>query len=184
VLISGEKVQLRPVVPSDFPRIVTWGRDSEVTRFLDADYPMSLEECPAWLQEAESSRHTQLFAIVTQNGELIGDIELDHITWRSGDAELRIRIGERHLWDRGYGTDAVITLLDHAFSNMTLSRVYLRVFSANGRAVRCYEKAGFRKEGRLRRRARDGHEKEILLMRILRDEYLHQARVKQKARTA
>jgi RimJ/RimL family protein N-acetyltransferase len=172
MLISGEKVQLRPVTPSDFARMVTWSQDSEVTRYLDADYPADIGECPDWLQKARSNRHAQLFAIVTNDAELIGDIELDNITWRSGDAELRIRIGERHLWDKGYGTDAVRTLLEHGFRHMSLSRIYLRVFSANARAIRCYEKAGFRKEGRLQRRTRSGVMSEILLMRILRDEYL------------
>lgn len=184
MLISGEKVQLRPVVPTDFARMVTWSQDSEVTRYLDAGYPADIEECPGWLQEAQSSRHTQLFAVVTRDDGLIGDIELDHITWRSGDAELRIRIGERHLWDRGYGTDAVLTLLEHAFRHMSLSRVYLRVFAANARAIRCYEKAGFRKEGRLRRRTRSGTMSEILLMRILRDEYLRLVPAREGEHTA
>ena len=45
----------------------------------------------------------------------IGDIELDYIVWRSGEAELRIRIGERDCWNRGYGTESIIALLRHAF---------------------------------------------------------------------
>jgi RimJ/RimL family protein N-acetyltransferase len=67
---------------------------------------------------------------------------------------------------------------------MSLSRVYLRVFSSNLRAVRCYEKAGFRKEGRLKRRSQSGQLEEILLMRILREEYLRRSVSPNEKRTA
>jgi RimJ/RimL family protein N-acetyltransferase len=173
MMICGEKVQLRHITPQDFPHLIAWSGDAVVNRYLEGDYPLSLEECPVWLQSANSSRHTQRYAIVTRhNGELIGDIELDHITWRSGDAELRIRIGEKSRWDQGYGTDAVTALLSHAFINMHLSRVYLRVYSANHRAIRCYEKAGFKKEGRISRLAENGQIREVYLMRVLKKDYM------------
>jgi RimJ/RimL family protein N-acetyltransferase len=172
MLLPGEKVQLRALCPADFAQMVAWSRDEEVNRYLDGDYPAALDECSAWLKRVQSDRHAQHFAVTTLDGKLIGDIELDHITWRSGDAELRIRIGEKHLWDKGFGTDAVMTLLKHAFMRLALKRVYLRVYAANTRAVRCYEKAGFRKEGRLQRRMQNGVTAEIILMRILRSEYM------------
>ncbi|HHT27924.1 MAG TPA: GNAT family N-acetyltransferase [Firmicutes bacterium] len=173
MMISGEKVIIRSLEATDLSKIVTWTLDEEVNRFLESDYPKNLSDCVAWLQEVQSNRLAQHFAITTVDNQLIGDIELDHISWRSGDAELRIRIGEKSLWDKGYGTDAVLTLIDYAFTRMSLKRIYLRVYAANRRAVRCYEKAGFRKEGRLRRRSQAGDMEEVYLMRILRDEYLH-----------
>lgn len=185
MLISGEKVRLRPATPNDFPQMITWSRDEEVNRYLEGEFPKTIDEYSVWLKKLNSDRHAKHFAIVTlPDSRLIGDIQLDHITWRSGDAELRIRIGERHLWDKGYGTDAIVALLQHAFENMTLSRIYLRVFSSNLRAIRCYEKAGFRKEGRLKRRSTDGQMKEIILMSILRDQFLRSSPSSQDARIA
>ena len=95
-------------------------------------------------------------SLSTTETALIGHIELDHIAWRSGDAELRIRIGEKDYWDQGYGTRRGAHPRRHAFGSMRLSRVYLRVFSLNKRAIRCYEKVGFRKEGRIRPAGSDG----------------------------
>lgn len=184
MMISGDKVQLRSFHPDDFAKLTAWSIDEEVNKYLEGDYPQTIEECAAWLQKMQSDRHTQQFAVATLDGAIIGDIELDHITWRSGDAELRIRIGEKQLWDNGYGTDAVLTMLSHAFRHMSLSRIYLRVFTSNTRAIRCYEKAGFRKEGRLKRRAKSGEMEEILLMRILRDEYLRQQLAREEKRSA
>lgn len=182
MLISGEKVQLRAITATDFPQIVAWSKDEEVSRYFEGDYPLCLEDCPSWLQKAQSDRHNKRFAIVTKDdNEFIGDIELDHITWRSGDAELRVRIGEKTRWDQGFGTDAVRTLLTHAFLRMNLSRIYLRVYSSNLRALRCYQKAGFKKEGRIIRHTSTGDPREILLMCVLKQDFFRQQDRKQKS---
>ncbi|NLY10301.1 MAG: GNAT family N-acetyltransferase [Firmicutes bacterium] len=170
--LKGEKISLRPIQESDFEDLVAWSNDSEINSYSEGDYPLTLSECHQWLKRSKSNRYQERFAIEL-NKELIGDIELDHITWRSGDAELRIRIGKKVLWDKGYGTDSVRTLLAFAFLNLNLSRVYLRVYADNHRAIRCYEKVGFKKEGRLRRSTENNEGfREILLMRILKDEFL------------
>lgn len=171
MIIHGERVFLRPIQPTDFPHLVAWTNDPEISRLMDGDYPATLEACADWHRAELSNRHSQRFALCMADDEkLIGDVALDHIAWRSGDAELRIRIGEKSYWDKGYGQDAVGTLLDHAFSKMNLSRIYLRVFAFNKRAIRCYEKCGFRKEGRLRREGPDGVPTWVFLMRIRKEE--------------
>ncbi len=171
MIIRGERVLLRPLQPADWPKLAAWSNDPDVSRYLEGEYPKALADYPEWYRRAMSDRHSQHYAISTHSHLLIGHIELDHIAWRSGDAELRIRIGEKAYWDQGFGTDAVRTLVRHAFSALGLTRVYLRVFAANRRAIRCYEKVGFRKEGRLRRPGPDGGEVTLFLMRILRSEF-------------
>ena len=49
----------------------------------------------------------------------------------------------------GYGCDAVTTLTEFCFTQLNLHKVYLHVFDSNTRAIRCYEKAGYKVEGRL-----------------------------------
>lgn len=172
MIIPGEKVNLRPVEPADLERMVAWSQDPEIAECLDGNYPTNMEEAAAWLQGVLSDRHNKRWSIVTKEGTLIGDIELDQIAWRSAHAELRICIGEKVFWNQGLGTDAVKAVVAYAFKEMGLEQVYLRVFTENSRAVRCYTKAGFRKEGRIERRDTSGRQREILLMRILRSEYM------------
>ena len=62
-----------------------------------------------------------------------------------------ISIGEPDAWGQGYGTEATGLMLWLAFERIGLHRVGLSVFSFNERAIRSYEKAGFRLEGRLAR---------------------------------
>lgn len=173
MVFSGEEVNLRPVKKSDLERLVIWSNDSEVDCFMDGAVPRSLDESHIWLEQIKKDRHVRRYAIETRNGVLIGEIALDQIAWRSGDAELTVRIGEKDYWGKGYGSDAVLTVLDIAFNKLGLNRIYLRVYSFNKRAIRCYEKCGFKKEGILRRQSRDASNwKEIVLMRKLSHEHV------------
>ncbi|HHV94592.1 MAG TPA: GNAT family N-acetyltransferase [Firmicutes bacterium] len=170
--IEGERIVLRPILPSDFPALVKWTKDPEVGHYMEDDgYPETLMDCQEWYQKQRSNRRLRRLVITTRDGLPIGDIELDHITWRSGDAELRIRIGESEYRGKGYGAESVLTLLSYAFDEMKLSRIYLRVSSANQAAIRCYEKVGFKKEGKLVRTWGSQDFREIYLMRILKEEF-------------
>lgn len=168
---QGDLAALRALERGDFPSLVRWSTDPELRSLVDSGIPETMEECEEWYRTARSDRYHQIMAITTKDGTLIGDIELNHITWRNGHAEMRIRIGEKEFWNRGFGTDAVLTLMEYVFTHLRLNRLYLRVYSHNQRAIACYQKCGFRKEGILRRDGDQGEWKEIILMRVLREEY-------------
>ncbi|NLN16626.1 MAG: GNAT family N-acetyltransferase [Firmicutes bacterium] len=168
--LIGEKVDLRPIQEEDLPELIRWGQNRQLQYLMDGEYPQDLGEAHRWLREARADRGTKLLAIVTKDDRLIGEIELVHISWRRRECELRIRIGKEEDRNQGHGTDAIMTMLLYAFSSLHLERVYLRVYSFNKRAIRCYTKCGFRKEGRLRRP--NDREHEIILMEVLRSECL------------
>jgi len=109
-------------------------------------------------------------------------VGLTGIDWKNRRAVLGIVIGEKEYWDNGYGTEAIATLLRFVFQEMNLHRISLRVYTYNQRAIRCYEKCGFKLEGRLRQaRFRDGEYYDELIMGILRDEFLdHDRRANQE----
>jgi RimJ/RimL family protein N-acetyltransferase len=65
--------------------------------------------------------------------------------WRTTD--LSIILGEKDAWGRGYGSEAIRLLLDYAFGALNLHRVAIGVVGFNERALRFYEKVGFRREG-------------------------------------
>lgn len=164
--IEGERVSLRPVRLEDAEHLLRWALHPEVARLAQGAYPTTWEETVRWLQRVMRDRYRRVFVILGPDGQPIGDIDLNHIAWRSGEGELRIRIGDPALWGKGYGADAIRTLLRHAYQQGHLRRVYLRVLKENRRAVRCYQKCGFRTEGRRFRRHPDGQVEEILLMSV------------------
>lgn len=165
----GPRVHLRPVRPDDLESIIRWTNDPELRELMEGEYPEEPGEGRRWYQRTLRDRRSRQFIIETRDGLAIGDIALGEISWRAREAELRIRIGEKAYWNRGYGTEAVQLIVRHAFEDLGLERVYLRVFTFNLRAIRCYLKSGFRPEGRLVRKGSDGAPKEILLMTAERD---------------
>ena len=88
-----------------------------------------------------------------------------------GNAELAIYMDRDHI-GAGWGTDAQRVLLEFGFNTLRLERIYLTVDSENARAIRSYEKVGFKKEGVMRRSWQfKGRLADSVLMAILRDEW-------------
>ena len=77
---------------------------------------------------------------------------------------------------KGHGTDAIRILIRFIFEQMNINKIKLNVYEFNERAVRCYEKCGFKKEGRLRQEIfRDGKYYDQYIMSILKEEYYKNA---------
>lgn len=171
-VLYGEKVSLRPISDTDLLKMAQWEADPEL-RYLMGQLIEEMKELD-WYSQMRQERNCRLFAIDAKGIGLIGDIELAHIAWRSGEAELIVRIGEKEYWGQGYGTDAVTLFLQYAFTVLNLKYVYLRVYNYNRRAIRCYEKCGFKKEAFLRvnKSRKDKRASTIILMNVLRDEFL------------
>jgi RimJ/RimL family protein N-acetyltransferase len=81
-------------------------------------------------------------------------------------------IGEKSLWNMGYGTEVMRLMLKHGFNTLNLNRIALEVYENNPRAIRSYEKAGFFLEGRKRQGMyKNGRYIDIFLMSVLRSEW-------------
>ncbi|MBS3783458.1 MAG: GNAT family N-acetyltransferase [Anaerolineae bacterium] len=159
------------------PRFVEWFSDPEVRRYLDMYLPFSLAQEERWfehLQERMEKKEIVMLTIETKDGAHIGNISLFDINWKDRHAELGITIGERDYWGRGYGSDAIQTLLHVAFEEMNLHRVHLRVHADNARGINCYKKVGFQKEGTQRESVfREGVYRDVEVMSILESEFEH-----------
>jgi RimJ/RimL family protein N-acetyltransferase len=171
-MIVGQRTRLRAIERSDIPAFLRWLNDPEVRRHVSRVLPISQAEEERWFEGllGDDSRH--IFAVDTSEGEHIGSCGLHDLDWKNRNAVCGIVIGDKSRWNQGYGTDALRTLLRFAFEELNLHRVFLHVYGFNQRAIRCYEKVGFRHEARLReRRFTAGRYVDDLVMGILRDEW-------------
>lgn len=159
-----------------------WDQDDEVTRFSGRKF--GTESSEEWLRRYIRSNRTRAVAVETLEGQLIGDLELEEINWRAGSAELRITLGEKQYWNHGYGTDAVLLALYLAFIGLRLNLVYLRVYVSNPRAIRCYQKCGFGREGLLRAGSRRVATEDVLLMSIKREDYVENRKLAETINSA
>ena len=126
------------------------------------------------LYRESQAQESRLWFMITlkESGAVIGQGGLLRMfpAWRTTD--LTVIIGEADGRGKGYGTEAIRLLLDHAFGRLNFHRVAVGVVGFNERALRFYEKVGFKREGA----QRDGYYCEqayhdFVMMSILEGEY-------------
>ena len=172
--LRGERVTLRPFERRDLEAAQAWISEEGTRRFLGAVLPKNVEQEHAWFDElVRGAEHQMVFAIcLAGTDEHVGNCGLHGVDWINRAAEFGIVLGEAAARDKGFGTEAARLVLRYAFEQLNLNRVLLRVYAYNLRAIRCYEKAGYRLEGRLRQaRYWEGRYWDVLLMAVLRAEY-------------
>lgn len=174
-LFHGELIRLAAPAEGDAEVFARWTEDAEYLRALDTDYarPMSVAEMGKRLEQFIQDPGTVEFRIRTlQDDRLIGFVALHTIEWNNRTANLAIGIGDPDYRGQGYGTDALRAVLRYAFHEMNMERVGLNVNENNARAIRAYEKVGFRREGAMRRALlRDGKWQDRIIMGILLEEW-------------
>ncbi len=175
-MIYGKSIRLRGIERTDLAKFQVWLNDPEVTDGLSVYLPLSTSDEEKWFEKVtQADEHEKPLSIEAKNGEdwiLIGNIGIFNLEWPNRAAEFGIFIGDRSMWNKGYGTEAVRLILQHGFDTLNLNRIYLRVYSTNLRAKRSYEKAGFVLEGTMRQAIyRHGKYADIHIMSILRSEW-------------
>lgn len=175
--LQGQTTRLRPFTDDDVQFTYRWFNDPEVLHWLhlSEDPPEMMKSFQAHVERWERIRDDPgrlAWLIETKEGAPIGDIGLMDIHPTHGRADLAISIGEKANWGQGCGTDAIRTLLGFAFGEMELRRVTLITDEDNARAIRCYEKCGFVREGLLRaHRLRHGRPINMIAMGLLREDW-------------
>ena len=137
-----------------------WVSDPDVIRFLGLLQPArTLDQERSWIASILTDKqHQRAFIIQDEHGRPIGTCGLRGIDREARTAFLGIMIGEKSLWDRGYGAAATEALLALAFTDLGLEEVRLSCHAENRRAVRCYRKVGFRPSSHAPDRARFGRQ--------------------------
>ena len=107
--------------------------------------PISEEKERRWVQK-KLAENAALFSMLEKDtGAFIGNIELMDIADRAGELGIAITAA---MQDKGYGTEAVSAMVRYGMDTLDLHRVFLKVFPDNARAIRVYEKCGFREYDR------------------------------------
>ena len=158
-MLTGHKVVLREKTVGDADNDYTWRCDPDLCR-LDAVPPLNMpyrEYAGYYAEELQypAGRRRRFAIDCVEDGKHIGNCMYYDIDWNAGQAELGIMIGDREYWSRGYGADAVKTLVKHIFNDTSVDRIYLKTLEWNIRAQRCFTKCGFITCGRTTRQGYD-----------------------------
>lgn len=174
-LLHGRLVYLRPGEREDVPLFVRWLSDVRTTRFLDLRSPIGQAMEERWFDEMleHHGRDRWFFVIcLLEDNRPVGSLDLHAIDQTNGSAGIGIAIGDPADTSKGYGSDALAALLDFAFGELRLVRVWLDVFDFNPRARHVYERLGFVHEATLRHGTfRAGRYVDVHRLGILREEW-------------
>jgi RimJ/RimL family protein N-acetyltransferase len=163
-------VSLRTARPSDQATLERLRADPEIDHFMGVDGPAS---ALLWRHVFLGDQSGALADLVVADaeGRPIGLVSLWDRTIPHEAAEISIWLGQGYR-NAGFGTEALRLSLRYAFDQLKLHKVYLRVLDFNARAVRAYEKSGFKVEGTLREEMRvDGAWHDLIYMGVLAGEF-------------
>jgi aminoglycoside 6'-N-acetyltransferase len=166
--LPGARVLLRPLEEGDFGRLAEIGAEPEVARWWPDIAVAELAE------KAAGEEDGTVALTVEREGRVVGMIQFHEETtpdFRHAGIDIFLAT-ESH--GQGLGADAVRTLARHLFDERGHHRLTIDPAAANERAIRCYERVGFRRVGIMRRywRGPDGEWHDGLLLDLLAGEVI------------
>jgi ribosomal-protein-alanine N-acetyltransferase len=175
LLLETPRLRLRPLSFSDAEVMYTsWATDMDVVRYLSWRPHTSLDETKRilsyWISNYPDPKF-YIWGIQLQRGQLIGTISIHSIS----DPFLRGEVGyalAKPFWGKGYVTEALQAILDHAFGVVGFNRIEAHHAIQNPASGRVMEKCGMQKEGLLRQyyRSNEGLQ-DTYLYAILRKDW-------------
>jgi ribosomal-protein-alanine N-acetyltransferase len=160
VALASPRLVLKSHVEANFERLRKWQTDPDVlATSADDPTPESEEQTrrrhERWMQLRPDILHLAIH--LRESDELIGFLHIAEIEPVHRHCRLGLVIGEKTLWGRGYGAEALRLVADHCFEDLGLNRIVLEVYATNRRMVAMLERVGVPREGVLREHVfRDG----------------------------
>lgn len=170
-MLRGKRVLLRPIEKRDINIIYDFIIEDELKK-LDGFY--EIPPGKEYIMENFNKiveKENKYLSIVNEKGVLVGYISFKELKDTCNIYKLGITIG-KDFWNRGYGQDSVMTLLQYLFLFRGAQRVELEVLDFNDRAIYAYKKCGFVEEGRKRKGFfSQGQYHDLVIMGIIKEDY-------------
>lgn len=139
------QVTIRRFEFDDIPNKVKWINNPLVNRYLHYDLPLEIKKTEEWFI-ANQNRNDRFDAVILVDGDPVGLIGLLSIDYKKRNAEYYIAIGEPEWVGKGIATRASLRLLEYAFGELALNSIYLSAEHDNKKAVRLYDRMGFKRD--------------------------------------
>lgn len=139
-------MRLRQLEIKDKPYMQEWMNDSDIMACFRMNRDANNDERILNFISDSFTEENKHYAIVDENDEYQGTISLKNIDLFNKNAEYAIVI-RRGMISKGAAKEATNLILNIAFNELQLHKVYLNVLEDNIRAIKFYEKIGFQLEG-------------------------------------
>ncbi|MBY0085954.1 GNAT family N-acetyltransferase [Brevibacillus sp. M2.1A] len=171
--LEGERVFLRPIGTEDTELYFRSLFNKETRMLTGTQKHFTREQIHQYIaNKGQDSSSVLLLICLRENDQVIGDVQIGDIDPNNRNAFIRISIDQSAYQGKGYGSEALLLMLDYGFGILNLHRIELNVFAFNERAIHTYEKLGFQREGVQRQALYYNHAyHDSILMSMLADEY-------------
>lgn len=149
-VLHTARLSLRPLAGGDGPALFAIFSAPEVVRYWSrsawtdmAQAEDMLTAAAAGYADASSLRYG---IVLTASNELVGVASLFAFDRNNRRCDLGYVLGSRH-WGRGYATEALVPVLDHAFGALDMNRIEADIDPRNTGSRQVLEKLAFRREG-------------------------------------
>lgn len=143
------EIRIRAFEETDITKKVEWINDPDNNAFLHYDIPITVSGTKKWFDSHRGDRN-RFDAVIVVDDTPVGTIGLLNIDDKSSKAEFYIAMGEKEYKGKGIAKQAGKLILQYAFQELGLNKVYLFTESENIPAQKLFESLGFLKEGYLR----------------------------------
>ena len=149
--LIGERIYLSPRNTEEVEKFTEWLNDFETTDYIGRSAIITTLEGERKYFEGSNDKNYSFFIVTLDNDKPIVNIGLGCYDNINRTATLGIFIGDKEYRIKGYGTEAVRLILDYGFNYLNLNNIKLDLMSFNERALKCYQKCGFKEYGRRRK---------------------------------
>lgn len=151
MMLTGQKVRLRPVEKDDATRLLLWENDPRHWKVSGTEVPFSMSAILEYIVQAQHIRsHGQLRLIIcrVEDSEPVGTLDLYNADFKHLRAAVGILIAEEEFRNRGYASEALELLEEYAYKFLGLQNLHCSVHSNNAPSRTLFEKAGYEQVGR------------------------------------
>jgi UDP-4-amino-4,6-dideoxy-N-acetyl-beta-L-altrosamine N-acetyltransferase len=168
-----EKIKIRQIRNSDTNNIIKWRNNPKVLEHFIYQKQLNRIDHLNWLKTQVRTKNAYQFIIHNINkSKDIGSVYLRDVDTKNNKAEFGIFIGEDSARGKGFGTLATKKILEFAFNDLSLNKIFLRVFANNLNAIASYKKSGFIQEGLFREEILIENKKfDMIFMAILKNNW-------------
>lgn len=145
VIFESERIMFAKLSEKLVQKYLDMINDENIQMLISKDMKKyTFEQEIEWIKEKINKNAIIFSMIEKETNDFIGNIELMNIKDNTGELGITITKNKQ---DNHFGQEAIKALLNYAFNILKLEKVELNVFSYNQRAIHCYKKIGFIKDG-------------------------------------
>lgn len=138
-------MKLRKLELKDAEYMLGWMHDDNVVHFMGTNFAeKTIDDCRNFIKSSWNDENNLNLAVVNDNDRYMGTVSLKHINSTNRTAEFAITVCADAM-GKGYSKYGMQKILEMGIKDLKLERIYWCVSKLNERAVKFYDKCGYKR---------------------------------------